>query len=167
MLKVLVIPSNQQKAADKIIDMFVLLYPVLLKHFNVDNEVLQMLLSVHLESAFKLTQHRVKHIQCRAYAWLATIIENCPQSFLTDMKKRLMKSIFTHSLEVALADDLNKPDSLKLNGLKIAAKFQIPSRLKGREDYYEIITGHFIKAMMESDRDKIRREAVLLINLSE
>lgn len=34
---------------------------------------------------------------------------------------------------------------------------------KGREDYNELITCHLIKIMMEDEKDRIRKEAVMLI----
>lgn len=43
--------------------MFILLYPVLVKHLKKNNiEPLETLLTMHLETAFKLTQHKAKHI---------------------------------------------------------------------------------------------------------
>lgn len=57
-----------------------------------------MLFHVHLETAFKLTQQKQKFGIQRAFQWLAAIVDAAPLPFWREVKKRIIKSIFTHAV---------------------------------------------------------------------
>jgi Mg2+ and Co2+ transporter CorA len=56
---------------------------------------------------------------------------------------------------------------MRLDALRIAAKLQSVVKAKGREDYHQTITCHLIKIMMEDEKERLRKEAVSLIELNE
>lgn len=83
------------------------------------------------------------------------------------MKTRLIKSIFTHALYKAQNDNQQRVESFRINAIRIAARFLGPVKQKGRDEYYTLITSHLIKIMMEDERDRMRKEAVMLIEPSK
>lgn len=93
-------------------------------------------------------------------------MESASDNFLKELKKRIIKSIFTHAIEMVESDQNFKVESIKLNALKIATRFQVPVKLKKRDDYYELITCHLIKIMMEDEKDRIRKEVISRIELN-
>lgn len=80
------------------------IYEVLNKQFKklkLADAQLEPLFKTHLETSFKLTQHKQKINQMRAYGWLDKVLEHAPQGMTSNMKKRVLKSVFTHALNVA------------------------------------------------------------------
>ena len=51
-----------------------------------------------MECAFKLTQQKQKNGIIRAFQWLQAIVEASPLEFWIEVKKRIIKSVFTHSV---------------------------------------------------------------------
>ena len=49
--------------------------------------------------------------------------------------------------------------------MRIAAKFQDISKLKGYDEYLKMIRNHFIKMMMEEQKERFRIEAVKQVYL--
>lgn len=62
---------------------------------------LYKLLNEHLETAFKLTVRSEVHLKNRAYQWLESIVDVAPQSFWETRKRRVIKSIYTHAVDIA------------------------------------------------------------------
>ena len=96
----MLIPSAKHKSADELILIFLKIYEVLNKYFTGDR--LQVLYQYHIEAPFLLTQYKAKAIQLRAYLWLEHVIVACPISILVDYKRKVIKSIFTHTLFLAI-----------------------------------------------------------------
>ena len=95
-------------------------------------------LNEHLESAFKLTTRQELHFRNRAYLWLEAITEVCPKSFWAERKRRTVKTIYTHAVEVAKCpgDELHRESALK-----IALKFQEITKELNFDDYSKTIRG--------------------------
>ena len=74
------------------------------------------ILNEHLESAFKLTTRPELHYRNRAYQWLESITEVCPKVFWAERKRRTVKSIYTHAVEVAktLGEEAHRESALKI-----------------------------------------------------
>jgi len=97
---------------------------------------------------------------------LAAIVESAPLPFWREVKKRIIKSIFTHAVFNSIIENpAIKIDTFRLNAMKIAAKFQSISKLKDYDEYLKMIRNHFIKIMMEEKKEKFRLEAVKLVYL--
>ncbi|CDW85365.1 at hook motif family protein [Stylonychia lemnae] len=98
MLKILLITNDKQKSAEQLIIMFLKLYEIMNKfgkkdpHGHIDN-----FYQLHLETSFKLTQHKQKQISQRAYQWLLSVLENSQIKFLVDQRK-----IASRMLEVVI-----------------------------------------------------------------
>lgn len=124
-MKILIIPSQQAKYADKLSVMFIQIYQLLQKSLKKDFYTdIDALLEAHLETAFKLTQHHIRAIQVRAWQWLWAMVEVSRDEMLAEMKKRMMKSVFTRAIEMlSLEHDSIKDEPLRMNALKITAKF--------------------------------------------
>ena len=58
-------------------------------------------------------------------------------------------------------------DSIRLNALRIAARFLPVADKKNRQDYKEQISSHLIKVMMEDPRDRLRKEAITIVELND
>lgn len=54
-----------------------------------------------------------------------------------------------------------------MDAIKVTAKLQDAVKQKGREDYYDTIGAHLIKIMMEEERDRVRKQAVVSIHITE
>ena len=59
------------------------------------------LVNSHLETAFKLTVRNETHYKNRAYQWLECIVDVAPMEFWESRKKRIIKSLYTHAIDVA------------------------------------------------------------------
>jgi hypothetical protein len=59
------------------------------------------LLNDHMETAFKLSIRPESHYRNRAYQWLEAIIDISPLIFWVETKRRTVKSIYTHAVEVS------------------------------------------------------------------
>lgn len=60
----------------------------------------------------------------RAFQWLGAIVEVSPIEFWKEVKKRIIKSVFTHSVYNAVTENPQmKSDSFRLNAMRIAGKF--------------------------------------------
>lgn len=197
MLKILVIPPSQQKSADQLIEVFCKVYGVIVsmtqekfsKPIDVEaqnvleNEeptgverFVHKLFQVHMETAFKLTQQKQKFGIQRAFQWLASIVEAFPAEIWHQVKKRIIKSIFTHAVYNAITEPPNtssgaavimQSDKLRMNAMKIAGKFQQISILKKYSDYTMTIRSHLLKVMMEDPKDKFRVTAVKQVHLGK
>jgi hypothetical protein len=132
MIKIMLIPSSKQKSADELIVIFLRIYDVLNKHFTgqFGEDRLRSLYQNHIETPFLLTQYKVKAIQLRAFLWLESVILATPINILADCKRKIIKSIFTHALFLAINDQSSKNDSLKLNAIRISAKLYKAVKLK-------------------------------------
>lgn len=92
----------------------------------------------------------------RAYAWLEAAVLATPVQFLADQKRKVIKSIFTHSLFLAINDPLNKLEQLKVSAIKISAKIYKAVKLKKKDEYEQLILNHILKIMMEDEKESIR-----------
>jgi hypothetical protein len=169
MIKIMLIPSSKQKSADELIIIFLRIYDVLNKHFTgqFGEERLRTLYQNHIETPFLLTQYKVKAIQLRAFLWLESVILATPIHILADCKRKIIKSIFTHALFLAINDQTSKNDSLKLNAIRISAKLYKAVKLKKKHEYEELILNHLLKLMMEDEKDSVRKECITQIDLNE
>jgi len=121
MLKILVIPTAQNKSATELISIFGKLYEQMLKHASVMLAVkVNQVLNEHLEAAFKLTTRQELHYRNRAYQWLEAITEVCPKSFWVERKRRTVKTIYTHAVEIAKSSG---DEQHRESALKVALKF--------------------------------------------
>jgi hypothetical protein len=57
--------------------------------------------------------------------WLESVILATPVNILADCKRKIIKSIFTHSLFIAINDQNPKNEVLKLNAVRISAKLYL------------------------------------------
>eukprot|EP00347_Sterkiella_histriomuscorum_P020384 403338008 len=167
MLKILLIPANQQKSADQLILMYLQIYEVLNRCLRLNQgDMLDCLYQMHLETAFKLTQHKQKNIALKAYQWLLQILECSTLPFLIGQKKRIIKSIFTHAINI-VETDMFRLESSKLTGIKIAGRILEVVTEKRKSEYIDLITNHFIKIMMEDESQTVRKEVLALLPLTE
>jgi len=117
MLKILVIPTAQNKSAIELISIFGKLYEQMLKSASAMLTVkVYKLLNEHLEASFKLTTRQELHFRNRAYQWLEAITDVCPKSFWTERKRRTVKTIYTHAVEVSKSsgDEMHRECALKI-----------------------------------------------------
>ena len=60
----------------------------------------------------------------RAFQWLQAIVEASPLEFWKEVKKRIIKSVFTHSVYNAVTENVQiKSDLFRIQAMKIAGKF--------------------------------------------
>ena len=124
-----------------------------------------------METAFKLTQRSEPHFRNRAYQWLDTIVETAPLDFWNDRKKRVIKSIYTHAVDVVRADILpNEDGSLakpvllppskephKGLALRIALNFMTIVKHREFEEYEQAIRSNMLMLLAEDRRDLFRK----------
>ena len=99
--------------------------------------------------------------------WLESVICAAPVNILADCKRKLIKSIFTHALFIAINDTSSKNEGLKLNAIRISAKLYKAVKQKKKQEYEELILNHLLKIMMEDEKDLVRRECITQIDLNE
>ena len=75
---------------------------------------------------------------------------------LAEYKRKVIKSIFTHTLFLAINEKTQNNDQLKINAIKISAKLFKAVKLKKKQEYEELIMNHLLKLMLEDDKDVIR-----------
>lgn len=112
MLKVITIPPKQNESASQLVTVFCKLYEPLLKQATVaqQSSLVHPLLNDHMEAAFKLTIKETPHFKNRAFTWLASVVEEGPQQFWQDKKRRTVKSIYTHCVDlIKQVGDHNDP----------------------------------------------------------
>ena len=97
----MVIPQAQQKSACELISIFTKVYDHMKTQLKDHPDGLAKLLNEHLETAFKLTVRSEVHFKNRAYQWLEAIVDVAPQSFWETRKRRVIKSIYTHAVDIA------------------------------------------------------------------
>lgn len=114
-------------------------------------------LNEHLESAFKLTTRPELHYRNRAYQWLESITEVCPQVFWAERKRRTVKSIYTHAVEVAKTPG-DEPH--RESALKIALKFQEITKNLSFDDYTKTIRGQLLQILADDKRESFRLQIV-------
>lgn len=76
-----------------------------------------------------------------------------PVWVLADLKRKVVRAMFTLSLFVALADSQAKIDGVKLSAIKIAGKLFQACKLKKRDEYESLIINHLLKIMLEDEND--------------
>jgi hypothetical protein len=114
-------------------------------------------LNEHLESAFKLTTRPELHYRNRAYQWLEAITEVCPKVFWAERKRRTVKSIYTHAIEVAKTSG-DEPH--RESALKIALKFQEITKDLSFDDYTKTIRGQLLQILADDRRENFRLQIV-------
>jgi hypothetical protein len=82
------------------------------------------------------------------------------------MKRKVLKSIFTHSLFYALNDPNVKGDSAKVHAIRISARICKALKVRGKQEYIDLITNHLIKLMLEDEKDSIRKECLISLDLN-
>lgn len=128
------------------------------------------LFNEHLETAFKLTTRSETHYKNRAYQWLEAIVDVTPQSFWDARKRRVVKSIYTHAVDMAKINpsqtqELEKEKVLaqarepfKEYALKIALKFiSITKKRQDTKEYKTAIRSNLIQMLAEDPRENFRR----------
>ena len=179
-LRVMVIPQHQSRNADQLMTVFNKVYAIFQRNCekrqishedddqrrNVAKQEVYEVFHEHMETAFKLTQHKEPLVIQRAFQWLLAIVEAAPIQFWREVQKRIIKSIFTHCVYNALIGNPKiKNEGFRINAIRIAGKFQEISKSKGYDEYLKIIRNHLIKVMMEDRKENFRIEAVKQIYL--
>ena len=97
-----------------------------------------------METSFKLTVRQEVHYKVRAYQWLEAIVDAAPLEFWVERKKRVIKSLYTHSIDLAKIQKLDEDippktqammESYKEYALKIALKFQQITKFREFDEY--------------------------------
>lgn len=153
-LKIMAIPPKQQDSAAQLIAVFAKLYEQLLRQASVLQSVqVHALLNEHLEDAFKLTTRQEPHFKARAYQWLQALVDCCPKAFWADRKRRTVKAIFTHAIDICKQSNPSAPEdaNLREHALKIVLKFQEITRWRDFDDYALVIQNNLL-TMLQQDR---------------
>ena len=176
-MKILVIPAGQQKSAAELINIFIRVYETVLKQAKVKGEeesVAYKLINEHIETAFKLTQRSELHYKNRAYQWLETLVDVAPLDFWQDRKKRVVKSIYTHAVDVVKSDLALAQEHLKSNeelakqqqlmkepykelALKISLRFLAIVKHRKFDEYEQAIRSNMLKILAEDRREAFRQ----------
>ena len=113
------------------------------------------LLNDHLEAAFKLTTQPLYYYKNRAYEWLRSIIEACPEPFWKDKKRRTVKSIYTHAVETAkITPEQDQCKDAREAARDIVIKFQEVLRSNSEwEDYAKVVQNSLLCLLATDKRE--------------
>jgi hypothetical protein len=91
-----------------------------------------------------------------------------PINILGELKSRIIKAIYTISLSVIQNELLNhKSEIMRISAIKVASRMWEAAKIKGKQTYSDLITCHFLKIMLDDDKDKIRLEVLNRIEFNE
>lgn len=170
-LKIMAIPPKQHDSASQLIAVFCKLYEQLLRQASVLQSVqVHALLNEHLEDAFKLTTRQEPHFKARAYQWLEALVDCCPKSFWADRKRRTVKAIFTHAIDIcrqSAQTSAPEESQLRENALKIVLKFQEITRWRDFDDYALVIQNNLLTMLQQDRREQWRYLILKHLNWTE
>lgn len=95
------------------------------------------------------------------------MIDVCPKDFWAERKRRTVKAIYTHAVEMARLPTTAEPEQpYRLNALLVALKFQEITKNLQADDYAATIKSNLLNFLCGDSREPFRRTVAEHINLS-